>query len=103
MKSVTLQATVDESRRLTIELPADIPAGPVEVTVTSLATPDAATTPLTREVAREKLRAAGLLAEGPYAPPDAVPLTPEERERIGRLFAGPRPIAELIDEDRNER
>ena len=73
------------------------------MTITSLATPDAATTPLTRELAREKLRAAGLLAEGPYAPPDAVALTPEEEEELGRLFAGPRSIAELIDEDRGPR
>ncbi len=103
MKSVTLQATVDQNRRLTIELPADIPAGPVEVTITSLATASAATPPLTREAAREKLRAAGLLAEGPCAPSDAVALTPEEEEEIGRLFAGPRSIAELIDEGRGPR
>jgi hypothetical protein len=103
MRAVTLRATVDESRRLTVDLPADIPAGPVEVTIRPLATPTPAAGPLTREVVREKLRAAGLLAEGNYAPPDAVPLSPEERERLGRLFAGPRPITELIDEDRGER
>jgi predicted DNA-binding antitoxin AbrB/MazE fold protein len=49
-----------------------------------------------------KLRAAGLLAEIDDVPDDAVELTPEERERIGRLFLTNRPIEQDIDEDRGE-
>lgn len=111
MDAITLVATVDEDRRLTIELPAGTPTGPVEVVIRPLpgsevrpsTGPEPAAVPLTREAAREKLRAAGKLAEGPFAPPDAVPLSPEEEEELGRLFASPRPISELIDEDRGPR
>ncbi len=46
-----------------------------------------------------QLRAAGLLADMPDLE-DAVELTPDERRRIGRLFAGERPSEDLIDEDR---
>lgn len=111
MDAITLVATVDEDRRLTLELPAGTPIGPVEVVIRPLpgsevrpsTGPEPAAVPLTREAAREKLRAAGKLAEGPFAPPDAVPLSPEEEEELGRLFASPQPISELIDEDRGPR
>jgi predicted DNA-binding antitoxin AbrB/MazE fold protein len=57
---------------------------------------------LTSEEITARLRAAGLLSEHPYAPPDAKPLTPEERERIGQKLAGLRTSDELINEDRGE-
>jgi predicted DNA-binding antitoxin AbrB/MazE fold protein len=46
-----------------------------------------------------RLRAAGLLADMSDLE-DAVELTPDERRRLGRLFAGERPSEDLIDEDR---
>jgi hypothetical protein len=103
MTSITLRATVDEGHRLTIELPEEIPAGPVEVIVRSLVPQGPATGPLTREEARARLRAAGILSEYRYAPPDAIQLTPEERDELGRAFAGSQPSEVLIDEDRGER
>ena len=100
MKTVTLRATVDEERQLKVDVPAEIPAGPVELVIRSLADAPSEGTELTRETARAKLAARGLLAAGLYAPPDAVPLSAEERERIARLFTGNEPLSALIDEDR---
>ena len=100
MKTVTLRATVDEERQLRVDVPAEIPIGPVELVIRSLADAPPKGTELTRETARAKLAARGLLAAGQYAPPDAAPLSTEERELIGRLFAGAGPLATLIDEDR---
>lgn len=54
---------------------------------------------LSAEEIDARLRSAGLLAEIDI-PEDAVELSSEERERIGRLFVGLRPSEELIDEDR---
>ena len=105
-KTITVTAIVDEKRRIMIDLPDDIPVGPVELTIHPLATDE---TPrsgddLTREEARARLIAAGLLTPGiKYAPDDAVELTPEEEEELGRVLAGHRPMSDLIDEDRAER
>src|SRR3954453_16456755 len=103
MKSITLVTIVNEDHRLTLDLPADIPAGLVELTIRPLSAARAAEGVLTREAVREKLMAAGLLSTARYAPPDSVPLSHEEREQLGRLFAGLRPLAALIDEDRGAR
>ena len=100
MKTVTLRATVDEARQLRVDVPAEIPIGPVELVIRSLAGAPSEETDLSRDTARAKLAARGLLGAGPYAPPDAVPLSAEERDRIGQLFAGTEPLAVLIDEDR---
>ncbi len=100
MKSVTLRATVDEERQLRVDVPAEIPIGPVELVIRSFADAPSEGAELTRETARAKLAARELLGARRYAPPDAVPLSAEERERIGRLFAGDEPLATLIDEDR---
>ena len=105
METITLKLTIGDDRHLTIDVPEAIPSGPIEVIIRSLPAPVEAqpAQPLTRERARELLAAGGLLSTGPFAPPDAKPLTPEEREEIGRLFAGPVPMSDLIDEDRGPR
>ena len=100
MKTVTLRATVDEERQLRVDVPAEIPIGPVELVIRSLADASCEETELTRDTARSKLAARGLLGAGPYAPLDAVPLSADEQKRIGQLFAGTEPLAILIDEDR---
>jgi hypothetical protein len=100
MKTVTLRAMVDEERQLRVDVPAEIPIGPVELVIRSLAGTPSEGTALTGDTDRAKLAAHGLLAAGPYAPPDAVSLSAEERDRIGRLFTGSEPLAALIDEDR---
>jgi len=103
MPSITLTAVVDENGHLEVDVP--LPPGPVEVTVRPVAeNGEAPPEPGTREWIRAKLIAAGLVdPNARYAPPDAQPLTPEERARIGRALAAGRSATELIDEEREER
>lgn len=54
---------------------------------------------LTPDTVDARLRAAGLLMEIELDE-NVQELSPEERDRIGRLFVGVRPSEELIDEDR---
>ncbi len=58
---------------------------------------------LTRDAIRARLKAAGLLSEGRWAPDDAEPLSDDELDELGRLFAGSRLMSDLIDEDRGPR
>lgn len=100
MATITLSAVVGEDRRLVIDLPADTPVGQVELTIRPLnETPPENPA---REAARAKLLAAGFLVTSIHAPEGVVPLTPEERMRIGKLPPGARPSDELISEDRGE-
>lgn len=55
---------------------------------------------MTREEARAKLRAAGVLATDLQIPADAAPATDEELEQLGKMRPGARPSEELIAEDR---
>jgi len=100
MDPITLTGLIDQDRHLIVNLPDNIPAGPVELIIRPLS---AATGSLDREQARAMLRAAGLLSEGRSAPPNARPLTPDEAERLSHRLAGPRRSDELIAEDRDER
>jgi predicted DNA-binding antitoxin AbrB/MazE fold protein len=54
---------------------------------------------LTSDQVDDRLRSAGILLDVSNIE-DAVELSPEERQRIGALFAGERPSENLIDEDR---
>lgn len=105
MSTVTLNVVVGEDRHLTIELPEEIPTGPIEVTIRPVALPieNVPEGEMTRERARALMAAAGILSTAKYAPPDAVPLTDEEREEIGREFGALGPVSELIIEDRGSR
>ena len=105
MSTVTLNIVVGEDRHLVLDLPEEIPAGPVEVTIRTLAvkSEEALAGEMTRERARALLAATGRLSTAKYAPPDAVPLTDEEREEIGREFGALGPVSELIIEDRGSR
>ncbi len=107
MDAITLSARVTEDHRLIVDLPPEIPAGPVELVVRPLdvkpaGAPAAQRSGLTREQARARLLIAGFLVTDIRAPDGTVPLTPEERLRIGTLPRGARPSEELIDEDRGE-
>lgn len=93
---ITLHGRIDDQHRLIVELPDDLPKGEVEVVIRPLSGE------LTLEEIDARLRAAGVLADPDdiEIPEDAVPLTVEERERIGRLFVTDRPVEVDIDEDR---
>lgn len=101
-QTIVVTVNVDEKRRVLIDLPEDVPLGPAQLEV-RVQTPDP-DQPLTREQIRAKLIAAGLVnPNAQYAPPDAEELSPEEEERIGRLLASGKTIAEMIDEEREDR
>ncbi len=55
---------------------------------------------LTRDQARAKLQAAGLLAKLPDGSDEVMPLTDIERARLGALLAGTRPSEQVVDDDR---
>lgn len=61
---------------------------------------EAAAKPLTREEARLKLEAAGLLSEEPYAADDIRPLSDSERARLAALFADTPSSEDILNEDR---
>jgi predicted DNA-binding antitoxin AbrB/MazE fold protein len=51
----------------------------------------------------QALVAAGLVLAHPVNPQPAAPLSAEERERIGRVFAAGKPLSEIIIEEREGR
>ena len=103
-RTITLIGEVDEHHRLIVDVPDDVPAGRVEVSLRVPAEPPVASErELTRDEVRAKLRAAGLLFEGKVAPPDAVELSEEELETLAQRLTGPRPMLDYINEDREER
>ena len=55
------------------------------------------------ERARAKLAAAGALRTTVKAPPGTLPLTEDELVELGKLSPGSPSIAEMVDEDREER
>lgn len=95
MQPYVTTITLDENREVTIQLPDDMPTGQVRITVEPVQ-------PLTREWVQAKLKAAGLLDED-MSEPDALEVSDEEIERVGKVFADKRPLSELIDEEREER
>jgi hypothetical protein len=124
MESITLTATIREDRTLVLQLPADVPTGEVEIVIqrhTIHRLPSSAesvSNELTREEARRRLKAAGLLAEIEI-PSDALELTEleeeilslraaryvseSERARLRHVMDGQKPISEAIIEDREDR
>jgi hypothetical protein len=106
--SIKTQAYVDEKRRIMIDLPDDVEIGMVELDVVVRQVSDSAEQyePGTRDWVRAKLRAAGLLAENVLSAEEeaaAEELSEEEEEELGRKMAGPRPVEDYINEDREER
>ena len=107
MDAVRLTVTVNEDRRVVIDLPADMPTGPAEIVVRSLEQPaekPQANIPHNpaREAARAKLLAAGVLVTPDKLgiPDDIEPISDEELDRLGRLLAQGRSTLDLINEDR---
>jgi hypothetical protein len=94
MPTITLSAVVDENGHLSLDVP--LPPGPVEVVVRPVEQQ------MSREEVRAKLKAAGLLDDDEPSP-DAMEVSDEELERLSKVFAGDRPMSELISEDREDR
>jgi len=100
MSSVTISGVVGPDHKLVIDVPREIPPGPVSVVIQPVAPIQPSTGTLTREEARARLLAAGMLVTEFKIPPDAEILSDEEILEIGTLPPGARPSEELIDEDR---
>jgi hypothetical protein len=100
MVAVRLTAILGQDRKLTIELPPEIPPGPVELVVRSQI--EQATVELTYEQVREQLRQAGILAEPDADVSNIVPLSDEEILELGRPLFPTKPSHEQIIEDRGE-
>lgn len=92
---VSVRAVYQEGQLKLLD-PVDLAEGQI-VDVTIRSEPQAAG--LTPAQVDSRLRSAGVLLEVSTTE-DAVELSPEERQRIGALFAGERPSEDLIDEDR---
>lgn len=104
MQPITITAIVDEKRRIMIDLPDNVPTGTVKITVETVVEDELSDPKTRREQLIAKLNAAGIaVSNDKYAPPDAVPLSQAERERIGRQLAAGKSSLELINEEREER
>jgi predicted DNA-binding antitoxin AbrB/MazE fold protein len=80
--------------------PLDLPEqAQVEIEVKQVAAPEAEWLD-ERSRIHQALVAAGLALEHPVNPQPAAPLSAEERERIGRVFAVGKPLSEIIIEER---
>ncbi len=92
---VSVRAVYQEGQLRLLD-PVDLAEGQiVDVTIQS----ESQQAVVTPEQVDARLRSAGVLLDiGSIE--DAVELSPEERQRIGVLFAGERPSEDLIDEDR---
>jgi len=98
-----LSGMIHDARHLIVDLPPEVPSGPVEITLRTASDPEAESTADSsdRHLVRARLRAAGFLSEMRFAPDDAQPLSEAERLRVGVLPPGVRPSEELIAEDRD--
>jgi hypothetical protein len=101
MVAIRVSAIVGKDRQITVQLPDEVPEGQVELEVRVLEAP---VNP-ERERIRTKLMAAGFLVnpDDLGIPEDAVPLSVEERLRLGELPPDAVPTHILIDEDRGPR
>jgi predicted DNA-binding antitoxin AbrB/MazE fold protein len=83
--------------------PLDLPEqSQVEIEVKQITAPEAEGLD-ERSRIHQALVAAGLALEHPVNPQPAAPLSAEERERIGRVFAIGKPLSEIIIEEREGR
>src|SRR5258708_7094040 len=100
MYVITIHIVVGEDRRLEIQLPDSVPAGPAELTIKPHEQNEATISSTARDLARAKLLAAGRLATNFDVPENIQPLSRQEEERLAQLFAGGSASLDLINEDR---
>src|SRR5258708_12733191 len=107
MDTITIEAEVGRDHRLVDALPPEVPVGRVKLVIEPLQ-PQAVATSLSvgspatshtnpaREAVRAKMLAAGILSTAHRAPEGTQEMTPEERDRVWKLFSLGRPSAELL-------
>lgn len=104
MDAIIIDAQVGQDHRLIYELPPEVPVGPVKLVIQPLTDPSIQTGQgLTREEARRRLLAAGLLMTERVAPEGAVESNEQEHQRLATLFGQGPSLEDLIDEDRGPR
>jgi hypothetical protein len=115
MATIRLSARVGSDRKLTLNLPNDIPPGEIEVVIRSLENEadediyDATAkvtlqyTNMATEIARAKLQETGKLAQSTQAPDDAVLLPPDELWAVGAKALGKKGKAADKDKDQDEK
>ena len=103
MIAIRLHAVVGDDRKLTIQLPEDIPPGELELTVRSIdESENSVVLNSAREAAKAKLLAAGALVTQFEVPANPVRLSVEERMSLGTMLPDSRSSIDLINEDRGE-
>ena len=113
MNAIKLSVWVGEDKRLTIDLPEDVPVGLVDVQITAHAGAKSKSGRRKRNTVEEKwaekrehfrslLRNAGVLSTAHQAPAGWTPLPVEERLKLGALPSGARPTDEYVNEDRGQ-
>jgi len=100
MDAITLSTEIGEDHRLVIQLPDNVPPGPVEVTIKIGTGHDRTATNLAQDAARAKLLAAGKLSLVYVLPSDFTRPSDEELLKLVVLPAGSPSIDKIIDEDR---
>lgn len=96
MVAIRLSAMVGKDRRLIVDLPDDVPVGPVELVVQPL--------PVNQDPSlRELLHAVGALANYDDLDEDTEYVADDELEQLGTLPPGSPSALELIDDDRGPR
>ena len=104
MDAIIIDAQVGQDHRLIYELPPEVPVGPVKLVIQPIGAPPMQTgQSLTREEARRRLLAAGLLLTERVAPEGAVESDEQEHQRLAALFGQGPSLEALIDEDRGPR
>lgn len=103
MHSIIVTTILDQNRHIELDLPAEIPTGPVEITIRLTNSSPIDVPDLPRDSARERLHQHGLLSTARYAPLEAVALSTQQRAELGRGKHAPQSLAESIDEDRGPR
>jgi hypothetical protein len=104
MDAIIIDAQVGQDHRLIYELPPEVPVGPVKLVIQPLeVSPMQTRQGLTREEARRRLLAAGLLLTERVAPEGAVESNEQEHQRLAALFGQGPSLEDLIDEDRGPR
>ena len=99
--TATLDVTVGEDRNLIIHLPDNMPVGRVEVTIRSIEGQSEVKQPLTRDVARAKLLAAGRLSTAWGDKIDIrAPMTEAEVWALGQTVQNARTAQDYIDDER---
>lgn len=104
MDAITLNAVISKDRQLIVELPDDLPEGPVRLVIQPIATPDKVAKEITRGELQAQLAAAGLLANLSELeiPDDLEEVTEEDLEELDHMITIPLNIDALIDEERGD-